>query len=244
MELTKDHEQMHLDAQFNMAKMQNYYEWTLSFLQNNLGKRVWDAGAGIGILANIIRKKCDFLLLTEFGDENLILLKKQFSDEKKILVEFCDLQNHENTDFSDLQIETILNMDVIEHLEDELKALRFFYKTLSPGGRLLIKVPAHPFLFCGIDEASLHYRRYTKKMLRKCLEEAGFKIEKIKYMNFIGGFMYFIKGKILRKKVNFSRTMNKGSLSAMNKIIPVFMFLEKIFPVFFGLSVIAVAKKD
>jgi len=243
MEISKDMEELHLQAQSNMAQLTNYYQWSVGFLGQHMGRNIWDAAAGVGILAKFLDNKADKLLLTEYTPENLKILKATFADSQKHVVEFCDLNQTPADAFKAHRIDTIINLDVIEHLEDESKALSLFHETLVPGGHLLVKTPAHQALYCGIDEASLHYRRYSKKMLRQRLEAAGFEVVKIQYMNMPGAMLYFLKGKVLRKKTNFSNTIKPGGLGLMNRMIPLISKVESVLRPPFGLSVVAVARK-
>ena len=73
--------------------------------------------------------------------------------------------------------------DVVEHLEDDDKALRGICDRLAPGGVFVCTVPAFPFLWSGHDEVHHHYRRYTRAVLRQRLEEAGFAVERLTYFN-------------------------------------------------------------
>lgn len=243
MKLSKKSEKLHLNAQSQMAQMNAYYHWAVSFLDKDIGSYVWDAGAGIGILADELNSKNRKLLLTEFGEENLKILNQKFNKDRNVTVAFCDLTKAKADDFKNYSIDTIIQLDVLEHLEDDQSILNLFYEILPKGGNILIKVPAHPGLFCGIDKASLHYRRYTKKILKQKVEKAGFQIRKISYMNMLGAILYFFKGKIGKKKTNFSNTFSPKKIQRMNKIIPILAKIEKKLPTFFGLSVIVVAEK-
>lgn len=243
MKLSKKSEKLHLDAQNQMSRMTAYYYWAVSFLGSNPGSNIWDAGAGIGILADKLSSKERKLLLTEFGEENLNILNQKYEKDSNVTVAFCDLTEAKAHDFKNYAIDTIIQLDVLEHLEDDQAVLNLFYEVLPRGGKILIKVPAHPGLFCEIDKASLHYRRYTKNALKQKVEKSGFKIQKISYMNMLGAILYFIKGKIGKKKTNFSNTFSARKIKRMNKIIPVLVKIEKILPPFFGLSVIVVAEK-
>jgi SAM-dependent methyltransferase len=72
--------------------------------------------------------------------------------------------------------------DVLEHIEDELAALRQVIKLLVTGGRLFLTVPAYSFLFSSDDRAAGHFRRYTISGLARALAKAGFRIEFASYM--------------------------------------------------------------
>lgn len=243
MPLSQEVESQHLDAQFRMGCLSSYYRWVLNNFNPYIGKRIWDAGAGVGHVSSMLTANADLLLATEYTSQNLEALHARFDAEAKVEVSFCDLLDEKGSNFESLNIDTIINLDVLEHLQDDMTALKTFYRNLVPGGRLLIKVPAHPCLLGTMDKASLHFRRYKKKELRSKLELTGFHVERIKHMNMMAVVPYFIKGRVLKRKGNFSREISEGQLLLYNRIMPVLEGIEKIIPAFFGLSLIAVAKK-
>lgn len=73
--------------------------------------------------------------------------------------------------------------DVVEHLEDDADALAAIRASLAPGGRFICTVPAFGFLWSDHDVSHHHYRRYTRSMLRRRLEDAGFAVERLTYFN-------------------------------------------------------------
>lgn len=243
MNIPKDAQHDHLLAQEQMSHLTNYYGWSLSFIEKFLGQRIWDAGAGVGHTACTLYRNADFVLLTEFGEENLQHLRSGFKDVDGIHIGFCDLLQADGRQYLSYKLDTIISLDVVEHLQDDRHAFQVFYDALQPGGHILIKAPAHPFLFCGIDQASLHYRRYTRKGLRSRAEAAGFEILLSRYMNAPGALLYLLNGRILKKKMNFSRTFSTKKLARMNRWIPFFRVLERTLPFPFGLSTVVVARK-
>ncbi len=74
-------------------------------------------------------------------------------------------------------------LDVLEHVEDDGAALLALRARLAPGGRLLLTVPAHPWMWSGHDVANHHYRRYTRAALRAALYAAGFRIDMLSAFN-------------------------------------------------------------
>ena len=102
---------------------------------------------------------------------------------------------------------------------------------------------AHPFLFGSLDEASLHYRRYTKRDLREKLLRAGFEVEMLRHMNLAAVVPYLLKGRVLRSKKNFSNSLSGSRLGFYNKLIPWFARFEGLLPPPIGLSLVAIARK-
>jgi SAM-dependent methyltransferase len=79
--------------------------------------------------------------------------------------------------------ELAASLDVIEHLEDDLGALRELRRVIAPGGALLITVPAYQWLWSGHDEINHHHRRYTRRSLLKVAQEAGWEPVRTTYFN-------------------------------------------------------------
>ena len=85
--------------------------------------------------------------------------------------------------FADDSFDLAVSLDVIEHLEDDLGALRELRRTVAPGGALLVTVPAYSWLWSGHDEINHHHRRYTRRSLQQVAELAGWKQLRTTYFN-------------------------------------------------------------
>jgi len=244
MDLTRKIESAHFAAQGRLARMGNYYRWILANFEGFIGRRIWDAGAGIGSVSELLSERCDLLLATEFTESNMEALRERFAGREGVRVEFCDLAGDEALAFSGHDLDTVITLDVLEHLEDDARALRIYYEVLRPGGHLLIKVPAHPFLYGTMDKASLHRRRYTKRELRAKLQAAGFRVKRLRHMNLAATLPYLIKGRILKRESNFSISIDGSKLGFYNRLMPWLERAERILPPPCGLSLVAVGEKD
>ena len=236
-------ETMHCAAQGHMAQLDNYYHWILRNFGGAIGRRIWDAGAGIGSVTEHLARRADFVLATEFAQRNLEALRERFANRPDVRVAYCDLARDDALAFAECAIDTVISLDVLEHLEDDLHVLKTFWTVLQPEGRLLLKVPAHPFLYGAIDEASLHFRRYRRRDLGASLERAGFRVERVAYMNMAATVPYFVKSRLLRRRTNFSNTIDPDRLGLVNRLVPWLERAERVLPVVFGLSLIAVGRK-
>jgi SAM-dependent methyltransferase len=85
--------------------------------------------------------------------------------------------------FADGSFDLAVSLDVIEHLEDDLAALRELRRTVAPGGALLVTVPAYQWLWSGHDEINHHHRRYTRRSLQQVAERAGWRQSRTTYFN-------------------------------------------------------------
>lgn len=244
MELTEHIESEHFAAQGTLGQMDNYYRWILGTFGDNVGRRVWDAGAGVGHVTELLRARAELVLATEFTERNLEALRVRFKGVSGVEVEFCDLTSPEALLLRERHLDTIVTLDVLEHLEDDRAALARYHEILEPGGALLIKVPAHPFLYGTVDEASLHFRRYGKRELREKLESAGFYVERLTHMNMAATLPYFLKGRVLKKRSNFSGTIDQGKVGLYNRLMPWLERMERVLPTPFGLSLVAVGRKS
>ncbi len=80
---------------------------------------------------------------------------------------------------ADESFDVVVNCDVLEHIEDDVKALSEMFRVLRPGGILILTVPAHPYLWSEHDEALAHLRRYKRGEFQSKLQEAGYSVEKL-----------------------------------------------------------------
>jgi SAM-dependent methyltransferase len=85
--------------------------------------------------------------------------------------------------FADDSFDLAVSLDVIEHLDDDLAAMRELRRTVAPGGGLLVTVPAYQWLWSGHDEINHHHRRYTHRTLQHVAEQAGWKEARTTYFN-------------------------------------------------------------
>jgi SAM-dependent methyltransferase len=136
------------------------------------------------------------------------------------------------------RIDSVICFNVLEHIERDETALRNIYNLLEPGGRFLLLVPSHPWLYGSLDQHLGHRRRYRMKGLRNILEATGFKVIHLKYFNRIGILGWFLNGKILRRK-----RLSSFQLRIYNLLVPIFK-LETFFPFPFGTSLLAVGEKS
>lgn len=86
-------------------------------------------------------------------------------------------------DAPDGSYDLVALFDVLEHVEEDAASLAALARTLKPGGRIVLSVPAHPWLWSAHDETHQHKRRYTRRSLRRTIEAAGLRVESLGWFN-------------------------------------------------------------
>ena len=99
-------------------------------------------------------------------------------------------------------------------------------------------MPALQLLYGSMDRADLHFRRYGRPDLRAKLEQAGFEVEDLRFLNRLGAIGWFVNGRILRREI-----IPSGQLGFYEKIIPWVRRAESLLPLPFGQSLVAIARK-
>ena len=218
----------------------NYHKWILEEFRPFLGKRLVEVGAGTGSFSE--------MLIGE-NPEDLALIEPsemfEFLEQNISQIETTARVNYYNSIFSETaenlseKPDTIIYVNVLEHIEDDRGELQKVYETLETGGHCLIFVPALMSLYGAFDEKVGHFRRYAKKELEEKAKAAGFTVVKSKYFDFVGIFPWYIKYKLLK-----SDSLESGAVTAYDKFaVPVTKQFERFlkFPV--GKNILTVLQK-
>ena len=223
-----------LDA---VAEAHNYYRWITDRFAPFLGRRIAEAGAGIGTVSELLLQRAapEAMLLIEPDRGNAQALKRRFAKDPRVSVHHGYLEDADPAFAAD----TIVAVNVLEHVGRPAGFLDAAYERLTPGGALLILVPALPALYGSLDKAFEHYRRYTRPELEKDLSDAGFEIEQLHYMNVVGIAGWFVAGKVMRRT-----TLGRGQVRFYDRwVIPWLRRVESVVHPPLGQSLIAIARK-
>jgi 2-polyprenyl-3-methyl-5-hydroxy-6-metoxy-1,4-benzoquinol methylase len=165
-----------------MSFAENYHQWILEEFQPFIGKSVAEVGAGCGNFTKMLLKTAlENLVAYEPSLQIFPMLTASIEGESRVeaINEFFGAGSAGGFD-------SILYINVLEHIENDKAELAIMRDKLVPDGHVLIFVPALPALFSDFDKSIGHYRRYRKVQLADTLRESGFSIEKIKYFDCAG----------------------------------------------------------
>ncbi len=226
------HETLH-----QLSSFEHYNSWLFSRFSYDFGDNVLEVGSGIGNNVQYFAKPGRKICLTDCREDYIEQLKAQY--EKKEYFSICrwDIEDAPTEELLEKGFDTVLCCNVLEHVENDSKALTNMNSVLRPDGKLLLLVPAHASLYNKIDKNLEHKRRYRRKELRAILEDHGFVVERLFYFNSLGAIGWFIFGKLFRCK-----QISSVHLNAQNSLLWLSKFIDKLhLP--FGLSLCCVARK-
>lgn len=177
----------------------HFNRWMADTVRPFCGRRVLEIGAGMGNLTRHLARRRDRYVATDIDEEHLNRLEKRLRHHVNLEIAVCDLSRAEDFGPFAGQMDTVVCLNVLEHVEDDVGALRNLYSVLGRGGRAIILVPEGQGIYGKLDEVLGHYRRYSRDLLRERLEQAGFTVERILDFNRISRPAWYISGKVLRR---------------------------------------------
>ena len=110
------------------------------------------------------------------------------------------------------QFDTIVCLDVLNHVPDDAAIVPEIAQALAPSGRLILAVPAFPSMLGARDKSLGHLRRYTKRGIRELLERNGLKVHSIRYWNFLAMPTYILMEKVLRRTLSDKMRYGRGGV--------------------------------
>ena len=219
-----------------MSFANNYHRWLIAEFMPYINGSVAEVGAGVGNVSRLILE-ANIKSLTSFEPSaNMYpLLKEALRTDKRAMAINGFFGREEVSECLD----SILYVNVLEHIEDDTCELVSVHAALSQGGHLLIFVPALPWLYSEFDKQIGHFRRYTKKNLVELTKRAGFSIVKARYFDMAGIIPWYINFILLKN------TISIDSVSLYDRlVVPVMRAIEVHVPPPIGKNVLLVARKN
>jgi SAM-dependent methyltransferase len=171
--------------------------------------------------------------VSELDPAALERLRARFAGDSRVAVETIDLLEAPQREHS-----AFVALNVLEHIENDRRALRGAASLVRPGGRVIVFVPAFPFAAGKFDREIGHHRRYTKSTLKAAYEESGLTMEKIRYVNAPGLPAWYLSGLLLGGEPRGGVLLSLWDRG----VVPVTRRVERLLPPPFGQSVLAVGR--
>jgi SAM-dependent methyltransferase len=166
-----------------------------------------------------------YYVAADIDTEHLARLHTRFQHRPNLEVRQCDLAD--SRDFEPLResVDSIICLNVLEHVEDDLAGLRNMYRALKPGGRAIVLVPHDQAIYGTLDVALGHYRRYSHAELQQRMEEAGFRVDRILDFNHISRPAWQFTGRVLKR-----RTLSRFQLAVFDRFVWLWRRIDHLLP--------------
>ena len=219
-----------------MSSADNYRRWIVATFAPYLGKRVAEVGAGIGSVSRLLLEEPIEHLAAFEPSANMFphLAAAVGGDARARAVQgfFDGAQAGHGYD-------SVLYVNVLEHVEHEREELAAAHASLRPGGHLLVFVPALAWLYSDFDREVGHFRRYSKDALERVVEHAGFEVVDSRWFDVAGIVPWYVHFTLL------GRSMGRGGVSLYDRVVvPPMRAIERLAPPPVGKNVALVARRN
>jgi len=216
-------------AQFNQWMYESVKPW--------LGKRVAELGVGRGNMSKYIRRH-EHVLLTDYRIDYLTELRNRWKEQGGLRIGKLDMTEREDYEqLSEFAPDSVVFLNVLEHIEDDRAVLRNLAETVTEGCRIVVLVPYNMKLYSEFDKALGHFRRYGEWELEGKMREAGFEVEKQFFFNKAGVLAWYVANTLGGQK-----SLKPWQLWLYGKLTPLFRVLDSLLPMS-GLSTVVVGRK-
>lgn len=221
----------------SLSHARRFNRWMVEVIEPYLGSRILEIGAGIGNVSRQLPKK-EALLVSDIDPTYLTILHEAFDDHDIVHVARLDVTSQSDCDaIGTAVVDTIVCLNVLEHIEDDVAAVARLRDLLVPGGRLILLVPQYPALYGSYDRHVEHYRRYTRAGLLEVLRAADYQVTQFRNFNFLSIPGWWLNSCVLQR-----REMDRWQLKLYDMLVPFMRPIERLLPLP-GLSLIAVAER-
>jgi SAM-dependent methyltransferase len=222
----------------SLAGTKRFNRWMADTIRPFLGARILELGSGIGNLTQHLLRSRTLYVAGDVDEEHLARLRVRFRGRPSLQSMKCDLR--EAADFARLEgwFDTVVCLNVLEHIDNDLQGLANIRSALAPGGRAIILVPQDQKVYGTLDQVLGHYRRYAAAELRARMEQAGLRVERMLEFNRITRPAWFVNGRILKR-----RSFSRFQLRIFDLLVPLWRRIDRAMP-WPGTSIIGIGVKD
>jgi glycosyltransferase involved in cell wall biosynthesis len=215
-----------------------FNRWMAETLRPYLGSRVLEIGAGVGNMSRHLSPRRKLYVATDVNDEYTEQLGNLFRHRPKVCVRKLDATS--GCDFEPFagQMDTVVCLNVLEHIEDDVATLRAIRGVLQPGGRLILLVPNDPAAYGTIDKEIGHCRRYTTQSLKAILTGTGYAVDDVLKFNRVSMPAWRVTGQVLK-----ARTLSRMALRSFDSLVWVWRRIDDLLP-WQPASIIAIARRS
>lgn len=225
-----------------LVEATNYHRWNYEWIAPYVRGRVLDIGGGTG--NHLAFLKSFEIVSIDLSEDCVRELRVRHRGNARWSFEAGDI-----TDPGIIgrlgaeRFDTVLSCNVFEHIPEDELAFAHAASLLRPGGRLVLLLPAHNWLYGSMDKLAGHFRRYSREAAAKRLADAGLEPEALRYVNMVGAVGWFVNNRLVQHEDLSSGSINSQIHLFDRYLIPVLRRLEGTRSMPFGQSLLCVGRK-
>jgi len=220
----------------SLNHVRKFSAWMARHISPGVGRRVLEIGAGIGNLTRHLMPR-DTYVATDINRHYLAYLRNVAVGKPYLQVRELDLADAAGFMPLASSFDTVICLNVLEHISNDLHGLKNIYAALEPDGKAIVLVPQGQHLYCSLDRMLGHVKRYSRHELTELMQQAGFVDIQVSDFNKFGVPGWLLNGRLLKREY-FSRVQ----LKMYNMLTPVMALFDAVLP-WNGLSLVATGKK-
>jgi glycosyltransferase involved in cell wall biosynthesis/phospholipid N-methyltransferase len=219
-----------------LARAPRFNAWMADTVRPFLGSRLLEIGSGTGNLTRELVPR-EVYVASDVNPLYLHTLENLTSDRPYLSARYTDVTNLASFPKVDGGFDSVLCLNVVEHVDDDVGALKNIGSVLSENGRAVVLVPQGPWNLGTLDEVLGHKRRYTEESLRRAAHDAGLEVKRMICFNRVSSLPWWLNGKVMRR-----RSFGLFQMKMVNLLTPLFRIVDSWLP-FPPLSLIAVMER-
>lgn len=218
----------------DLENAKNYAAWIVELIAPHISGRILEVGAGRGTYSTYFADH-GHLTALEPSQAHSVALRERLKDYPNVVVITASLDGSAAPGSYD----TVVLLNVLEHIPDDHQALGDIYASLAPGGKMILWVPAFEALYGRFDRRIGHYRRYRRNELLALVHKVGFQQVTARYTNLPGFFLWWVVVRVLGQAPT-------GRLASIYDrcFVPVIRRVERIVRPPIGQSLLVVAQRS
>ena len=221
-----------------MTRASNYFAWQSRLVVPELGSRVVEVGCGLGNFTHALLDR-EIVISLDSDADCIERLVERYPHRSNLHTMVCDAGTDEFGSLARFQADSCVCLNVLEHIEDDRNALAAMASILTPGGVIVVLVPAFQALYGPIDSNLGHYRRYTRASITALARATGLLIPKLHYVNFAGFFGWWLNAHVFRRQAQ-----SEGQIEVFDRwLVPILSRVESLAHPPIGQSLFAVLRK-
>jgi SAM-dependent methyltransferase len=227
-----------LEDQRQMTRAENYFAWQSRLVVRELGQRVVEVGCGIGNFTGLLLDR-ELVVALDREPACVDALRDRYPGRLNLHTLVAEPGSDTLRDLARLRPDSVVCVNVLEHIEDDRAALAAMASILAPNGVIVVLVPAFPALYGPIDRNLGHYRRYRRRDLTRLAGGVGLEVRKLHYVNSVGWFGWWLNAHVLQRE-----SQSDGQIAFFDRyLVPAMSAVEGAIHPPFGQSLLAVLRR-